>query len=57
MQITTAKARPNDPLVLELLKPRPLERVASRNRVVGPRRGQAHRRAQRQEVFEKLPWG
>ena len=45
-----------DPFVLDLLKTRPLVRAASRNWVVGPRRGGAFRRVQRQKVFKKLPW-
>ena len=43
-----------DLFVLELLKPRPLVRAASRDRVVGPRRGGALRGVQRQKVSEKL---
>ena len=36
---------------------RPLVYATSRDRVVGPRRGGAHRREQRREVFEKLTRG
>ena len=45
-----------NPFMLKLLQPHPLVRAASRDRVVGPRRGGAHCRAQRREVFEKLLW-
>ena len=45
-----------DPFLLDLLKTRPLVRAASRNWVVGPRRGGALRRVQRLKVFKKLSW-
>ena len=45
-----------DPFLLDLLKTRPVVRAASRNWVVGLRRGGALRRVQRQKVLKKLPW-